>query len=62
MTIYDMVKQAADAEGMSIAELEREAEVANGTVSKWKTGKPRVETLVKIADVLKTDITTLIPL
>lgn len=62
MTIYDKVKKAADAEDMSIAELERKAEVANGTVSKWKTGKPRVETLVKIAEVLNTDITTLLPL
>ena len=62
MTIYDKVKQAADDEGISIAELERRAEISTGTISKWKTGKPRVETLYKVASALNTKMSELIPL
>lgn len=61
MTIYDKVKAAADEKNMSIAEVERTAGVANGTIGKWRTGKPSVETLWKVAGALETDVTALIP-
>ena len=60
MTIYDKVKALADARGLSIAEVERTAGVANGTVGKWRNGQPMLETLCKIAGALDTDITVFV--
>lgn len=60
MTIYDKVKEVADEKNMSIAEVERNAGVANGTIGKWRTKKPLVETLGKVADALDTDVTNLV--
>ena len=62
MTIYDSVKMLADKKGMSIAEVERAAGIANGTIGKWRTGKPRMETLLKVAEALNEGITVIIPL
>ena len=50
MTLYDKVKEQATAKGKSIAAVEREAGIANGTIAGWKDGKPLVNTLKKVAD------------
>ena len=60
MTLYDKVKEIADAHGLSIAALEVKAGIANGTISGWKTGKPYAETLKKVADVLEVPIEELL--
>lgn len=52
MSIYNVVKSRADGMSISIAELEKRAEVANGTIGGWRNGKPYAETLRKVADVL----------
>lgn len=52
MSVYYAVKARADGMNISIAELEKRAEVSNGTVGGWKNSKPYAETLRKIADVL----------
>ena len=60
MTLYDKVKEIADANGLSIAALESKAGVANGTIAGWRTGKPYAETLKKVADVLEVPIEELL--
>ena len=61
MTIYDIVKQLADEKNMSIAEVERTAGIANGTIGKWKNGKPKLESVVKVAKALDTEISVIVP-
>lgn len=46
-------RAAAAARNMTIAELERRAGVANGTISKWDTSSPSYDKVVKVADVLE---------
>lgn len=60
MTIYDKVKALAEKKGYNISLLEREAGIANGTISKWSECNPRVENLKKVADILKVKIEELI--
>ena len=52
MALYDDIKTRADELGKSIAAIESEAKVANGTIAGWKTGRPYAETLAKVARVL----------
>lgn len=50
--IYEAVKKRADDIGLSIAELEKVAGIANGTIGGWRNGQPLATTLRKVADVL----------
>ena len=38
LTTYDDIKQRADAVGISIAKLCREADISESTVQRWRTG------------------------
>lgn len=60
MNTYEKVKAIADKKKTTIAEIERHANVANGTISKWKVSKPNVDTLIKVANVLKVEIASLL--
>ncbi len=60
MTIFDRIKTAADEQKKSIMAIEKEAGVANGTISKWDKSKPRINTLAKVARVLGISIDELI--
>ncbi len=60
MTTYDIVKEKADAAGKSIASLEVEAGIANGTIGGWRKSRPYAETLQKVAVVLQCKIEDLI--
>ena len=52
MNTYEKVKDRAEKHRFSIARLEREAGLSNGTISGWKTSKPYAESLYGIAKVL----------
>lgn len=58
--IYERVKTIADMRGMSLAALEREAKVGNGTIGKWKDSEPGARNLFKVAKVLGVDINILL--
>ena len=58
--IIDNIKKFAGEKGWSIARLEREANVANGTIRKWENGSPRVSFLQKVADALGVPIEELL--
>lgn len=49
--IFMNVKTLCDERGVSLARLEREAGVGNGTVARWARGNtPKFKTLKKISD------------
>ena len=58
--IYERVKTIADMRGMSLASLEREAKISNGTISKWKDAEPGARNLFRVAKVLGVDINILL--
>lgn len=60
MTLYGAVKERAEAKGVSIAALEREAGVANGTIAGWIAGRPYAETLNRVAKALGTSVDELL--
>lgn len=60
MKIYDKIKSICDKRDMSIAELEKRAEVGNGTVGKWREYTPNVATLAKVAKALDVKLEDLI--
>lgn len=58
--IYKNIKRLCDKSGMSISQLERDAGLSNGAITKWKTANPTVEKLQSVAKVLKTTIEELL--
>ena len=58
--IYDNVKNWADQRKISIAELERQAELGNGTIGGWKVSNPNLDSLSKVAKALNVSVTTLL--
>lgn len=59
--IFEKIQSVAMEKRLSIAEVERRANIGNGTISKWKTSSPSVDNLNKVAKVLDVDINTLMP-
>lgn len=60
MAIYDKVKNECEKHNMTIMELEKRAEIANGVVGKWRESKPNIDTLLKVAKVLEVSIEELL--
>lgn len=50
--IYDNVAALCKERGISIAKLERLADLGNATIQGWRDSDPRASTLKKVADVL----------
>ena len=48
----DIIAEKAAALGMTFASLERKADIANGSITRWKTSSPTLENIRKVADVL----------
>ena len=47
--LYDQILILCGKYGISIARLERELNMGNGTVRKWKTAKPTAQNLLRVA-------------
>ena len=60
MAIYDKVKNECEKHNMTIMELEKRAEIANGVVGKWRESKPNIDTLLKVAKALNVPVDTLL--
>lgn len=48
--LYDEILILCGKNGISIARLERETGLGNGTVRRWKQGSPSAENLKRVAD------------
>ena len=42
--------------GISIAELERKADLGNGTIRRWATSFPSVDKAIRVADILNVSV------
>ena len=47
--VYDRVANLCEERGISQRQLQRELDIAIGTITKWKTSTPKPETLQKVA-------------
>lgn len=50
MTLLDRIKQLCDAQGETLASLERKLDFGNGTIRRWGDTTPSGDKLVKVAD------------
>ena len=50
MTVYERIEFLRKKEGISQGNLEKELGFSNGSISKWKTSKPKIERLEKLAN------------
>lgn len=51
--MYNKIKALCDTKKISIAALEKEVGLSNGTISKWKNSSPTVDSLKLVADYFK---------
>lgn len=58
--VYDNILILCGISGISIAWLEREMGLGNGTIRKWKKSSPRTETLKRVADYFGVPIDSLL--
>ena len=54
--VYDSVKKICDEKGMTISSVEKAAGIGNGTIAGWKNSSPRMDILIKVANVLEVSI------
>lgn len=52
MVSTDIIAARASGMGLTFAALERKADIANGSIARWKESSPNLETIKKVADVL----------
>lgn len=57
---FEKVKNLVEKKGMSIRELERQAGLSNGAISKWKKSNPNVDSLKSVATVLEVKVDELL--
>ncbi len=58
--VYENVLELAAKKGMSLSEIERKSGLAKGTISKWKTASPNLDSLKAVADALDVSVNRLI--
>lgn len=58
--IFDTIKNICKEKGITVSSLEKQAGLSKGSVYKWNTVSPSVESLSKVANVLKVSINKLI--
>ncbi|WP_125711041.1 helix-turn-helix domain-containing protein [Companilactobacillus zhongbaensis] len=56
MTLFDKVKETANAQGYSLLSLNEKAGLGKNAIYKWKTQKPSIENLTKVAQVLHVSV------
>lgn len=58
--MFDRISEMAKKKGMSINQLEENAELSKGSTYKWNSVSPSVKNLKKVADVLGCSVNDLI--
>lgn len=53
MVDIEAIRKKAAELNLNLTQLEEKAGVANGVIGKWKTSSPNIDTLQKVARVLK---------
>jgi len=60
MTVFDRIKILAEKKLMTIAELERKADLGNGTIRRWDKSLPSADKLKKVGNILGVTIDYLV--
>ena len=58
--VYSNVEAFAKKKGISLAEVERRANLSKGSITKWKTASPTVKSLSAVAAVLGVTVNQLL--
>jgi hypothetical protein len=58
--LYDNIKKTAKDKGIAICKMEKDLEIADGSICKWNTNTPGVDKVAKVAKYLETTIDELI--
>lgn len=58
--IYSNVEELARKKGLSLAEVERKANLSKGSITKWKTASPTIKSLSAVAEVLGVTVNRLL--
>ena len=58
--IYENVKQLCNKKGISISELEKKANLGNGTIGGWRNSSPKLSSLQAVAEVLNVKLEKLL--
>ena len=59
--MYNQVLILCGKTGISIARLERETGLGNGTIRRWKTGNASIENVRRVADYFGVTVDSLLP-
>lgn len=52
MRLFDVIKKHSEDLGCSVASIERRAGIGNGTIGRWNTSSPSIESLEKVSGVI----------
>lgn len=58
--IYDKIKEICKSKKISVTQLEKEAGLSNGAISKWNESSPTIDKLQSVAKVLKIKVDKLL--
>lgn len=58
--IFKKISELCKEKGISVAKLERETGISNGTISRWGSSSPTVEKLEKVADYFGVSVDSLL--
>lgn len=58
--IYSNVEELARKKGLSLAEVERKANLSKGSITKWKKASPTIKSLSAVAEVLGVTVNRLL--
>lgn len=50
ITVYDLVKECCEEQGISIKRLEETVGLGNGAIKHWKNNNPTLKAILKVAD------------
>lgn len=50
MDVYTRITELARERGVSLAKIERDVDLGNGTIGKWREVSPKLETVAKVAE------------
>ena len=58
--MYEKILRLCEKNGINIAKLERDTDLGNGTIRRWKRGKATVEKVKRVADYFGVTVDSLI--
>lgn len=56
MNMLEIIQKLCQEKGISIAEVERRADLGNGSIRRWGTAYPSIDKVARVAGVLNTTI------